>query len=211
MRKLLFTIVISLASLFSGAAQAYQYTYVSQVFDVEFNSYQGGPGGGGQVTIQPSFILASIYSPTLLAAGASWVPGTSLKMERFVDNMVVQTLTFPDVNADPGMPPGSVWNPNYAVNFSIGAVDANGLPTLWDISLQRQLNTPTGREDLNNFFISNVGDSVSGGYQGFAEFSGASGAPGTWTMGVAAVPEPETYAMLVAGLGLVGAVARRRQ
>jgi hypothetical protein len=28
---------------------------------------------------------------------------------------------------------------------------------------------------------------------------------------VAAVPEPETYAMLMAGLGLVGCVARRRK
>ena len=28
---------------------------------------------------------------------------------------------------------------------------------------------------------------------------------------VAPVPEPETYAMLLAGLGLIGAVARRRQ
>ncbi len=29
--------------------------------------------------------------------------------------------------------------------------------------------------------------------------------------GVSAVPEPETYAMLLAGLGLVGAIARRRK
>jgi hypothetical protein len=28
---------------------------------------------------------------------------------------------------------------------------------------------------------------------------------------VAAVPEPETYAMLLAGLGLMGAIARRRK
>jgi hypothetical protein len=28
---------------------------------------------------------------------------------------------------------------------------------------------------------------------------------------VTAVPEPETYAMMLAGLGLVGAVARRRK
>lgn len=33
------------------------------------------------------------------------------------------------------------------------------------------------------------------------------GSPGT----IAAVPEPETYAMLLAGLGLLGAIARKRQ
>jgi hypothetical protein len=33
--------------------------------------------------------------------------------------------------------------------------------------------------------------------------------PGAWT--VAAVPEPETYAMLLAGLGVLGAAAKRRK
>jgi hypothetical protein len=35
-------------------------------------------------------------------------------------------------------------------------------------------------------------------------------ANGTLTYAVAAVPEPETYAMLLAGLGLIGGIARRR-
>jgi hypothetical protein len=34
---------------------------------------------------------------------------------------------------------------------------------------------------------------------------------GNWSATVTAVPEPETYAMLLAGLGLMGVVARRRQ
>ena len=33
---------------------------------------------------------------------------------------------------------------------------------------------------------------------------------GEWRLQIAAVPEPETYAMLLAGLGFVGAIARRR-
>jgi len=33
---------------------------------------------------------------------------------------------------------------------------------------------------------------------------------GVYAGAIAAVPEPETYAMLLAGLGLMGAVVRRR-
>ena len=46
-----------------------------------------------------------------------------------------------------------------------------------------------------------------GVYEGIVE-----GNPGTWTSStVAAIPEPETYAMLLAGLGLLGFAARRRK
>lgn len=34
---------------------------------------------------------------------------------------------------------------------------------------------------------------------------------GQWRLNIAAVPEPETYAMFLAGLGIMGAVARRRK
>ena len=44
-------------------------------------------------------------------------------------------------------------------------------------------------------------------------FKNSLNSTGSWTGGitVAAVPEPETYAMLLAGLGLIGFSARRRQ
>ncbi len=41
-------------------------------------------------------------------------------------------------------------------------------------------------------------------------FASAGGASYGGNIGVTAVPEPETYAMLLAGLGLMGAIARRR-
>ena len=37
------------------------------------------------------------------------------------------------------------------------------------------------------------------------------GSVGRYAMAVAPIPEPETYAMLLAGLGLVGFIARRRK
>jgi hypothetical protein len=47
------------------------------------------------------------------------------------------------------------------------------------------------------------------GYGSVMAASGDVGNPGQFIL--AAVPEPETYAMLLAGLGIVGAVARRRR
>ncbi len=54
-----------------------------------------------------------------------------------------------------------------------------------------------------------VGDSVRdiGGIAGSVGYNAL--APGTWT--VTSVPEPETYAMMIAGLGLLGFLARRRK
>jgi len=206
MRNLFFAICISLASLFGGSAHAYQYNYVSAVFPVEFTSIRGD-----FTVTQYSVITAHIFTPTLLTAGSTWAPGTEIRMFRFSgDSLMEQALIYPDPNADPTRPPGSVWNPNYTVTMNIGAVDANGLPTLFDLSLQRQLRTPPGFEDISDLFISNTGARASGGYETYTSFGGATTMPGTWTMGAAPVPEPETYAMLLAGLGLIGAVARRR-
>ena len=207
MRKLLIAMCISLASLVGGGAHAYQYNYVSQVIPVEHTSYRGN-----FTFTHYSVITLQILTPTLLTAGSSWAPGTVIYMNRYSNDNPThpQQLTYPDPNADPNFPPGSVWNPNWTLTMDIGAVDANGLPTVWDIGLLRQLHTPEGREDISILSTSNNGDRAQGGYETYYYFEGAVTSPGTWTMGVAAVPEPETYAMLLAGLGLVGAVARRR-
>jgi hypothetical protein len=45
----------------------------------------------------------------------------------------------------------------------------------------------------------------------FGQYGAASSYAGNLNVTLAPVPEPETYAMLLGGLGLVGAVARRRK
>lgn len=50
-----------------------------------------------------------------------------------------------------------------------------------------------------------TGSSMSNEYYSLAV------SPGDVGVGIAAVPEPETYAMMLAGLGLIGAMARRRK
>jgi predicted extracellular nuclease len=62
-----------------------------------------------------------------------------------------------------------------------------------------------GANDAKQWMLSSVGD-VEGSY---ASLSGAVASPGL-TSFAAPVPEPETYAMLLAGLGLIGFMARRR-
>lgn len=63
-----------------------------------------------------------------------------------------------------------------------------------------------GANNVSLWALSSVGD-VEGSWRSVA---GTIGSPGQ-TSFAAAVPEPETYAMMVAGLCVVGAMARRRR
>lgn len=63
-----------------------------------------------------------------------------------------------------------------------------------------------GANDVSLWVLSSVGD-LEGSYLSLA---GDIGSPGQ-TSFITSVPEPETYAMLLGGLGLVGWMARRRR
>src|SRR6476660_1734347 len=73
--------------------------------------------------------------------------------------------------------------------------------------------SPAEQTQLNNTIANNAGTEV---FSTGATFANAQGGPETISAlhllgGVAAVPEPETYAMMLAGLGLMGFIARRRK
>lgn len=78
--------------------------------------------------------------------------------------------------------------------------------------------TPGWAEDTS---IGLIGTNMTIGSQTFAYVIGYNDSAGTASLGdwddmvigvnIAAIPEPETYAMLLAGLGLMGFVARRRK
>lgn len=63
---------------------------------------------------------------------------------------------------------------------------------------------------LNGVGFSTIPGLVDGS-DAFVAYSPATGLEGTGTLTLAPVPEPTTYAMLLAGLALMGTVARRRR
>ena len=80
-----------------------------------------------------------------------------------------------------------------------------GGPRTQNVSGRAITAAALGANDATQWMLSSVGD-TEGSYKSLSD---AVGSPGV-TAFAAAVPEPETYAMLLAGLGLIGFVARRR-
>lgn len=92
----------------------------------------------------------------------------------------------------------------YAGKTTFGSTLGNGLKqasagSLSDVMEIMYINSPAG--GVGNATYSQVFD---GAYAVQAYFDGTS-------FHIAAVPEPEAYAMFLAGLGMVGAIARRRR
>ncbi len=92
--------------------------------------------------------------------------------------------------------------------FQIFSVDANGLPTDWNIMLQGDAGYT--RHTYSNFETTPATDKIYGYSEYGYDWSGQTTNPGQWSV-VSVVPEPETYAMMLAGLGLIGLISRRRQ
>jgi len=213
LKKSIASIVLTLALLPTAAQAVYKYEYTGNSFPVTSTSWLAVTpfNPNGEVTID-SIVTATIYSPTWLTAGSVLTSGMSFAItgsNSFNTEILEHFFTPPNpVPINPSCGPGTPCNPYNVGTFSIGAVDALGRPTEWNLGIDFSYRAPTGRLYSRSFATSSSQDSVAGGYEGFVSFTGAlTNHPGSWT--VSSVPEAETYLLLLAGLALLGLFLRK--
>ncbi|WP_229259085.1 discoidin domain-containing protein [Duganella flavida] len=130
--------------------------------------------------------------------GASWNAGTGGPQWVQVDLLDTKQITAISYLTNQ-LPDGHSWQKIFISNTAIGDNWTSLTPSL-TFEGDTVANTP----------ISFSFGAISGRYVEIVAYN-----EGSWTAlqtaSITAVPEPETYAMMLAGLGLVGAIARRRK
>ncbi len=205
--------VLSIAGLMligfsSVAASAYQYTYSGNTITGTLTNYH--PFEPQPYVTTEDFtgaIFVSFTSQTLLT-GPLDMTG--------IDSFMMGGETTPSFYGNGTITGNWVYPypfPTVAYNsygeFNIYSVDANGLPTDWNIKMFGDAGYT--RHTYSNFETTPNIDKIYGYSEYGYEWTGETVLnKGQWIV-TAVVPEPETYAMLLAGLGMVGFVARRRQ
>lgn len=192
--KKLFTAV----ALLTVAALSHASTNVALGATVSISGPDFGNSGswGGSSPAPLSSVVDGVYLPN----GTQWNTGTVFWSGAYDADSV--TITLAGTASVSSLTLQADNNDDYLVRYLDTADTWHSLTT---ISPHRSWGMDMGYATLSSpvlakaFSISAVGGD---GYYSVSEFQ---------ANGVMAVPEPETYAMLLAGLGVMGAVARRRK
>jgi PEP-CTERM motif len=198
MKKLLCAFSLSVAAASAQAA--------SFVVDAFLHSYNGGAGTGldtGLFFNAGDELSSSTSVHDLWSAGAlpRWSNADGLGVTAITD---LSGNLFATLGDESGQAPGTLIGTNFGLyttaqgSFNYGTlVGQVGTGALFKIGtfLDDYVVTSTGTLKLY-YWDSNAGDNANSVL--------------AITVGALPVPEPETYAMLLAGFGLLGFVARRR-
>lgn len=196
------------------ASAAYQYEYTGNPFTTIFNSHilLPDPPYVWEVSLpQQEYISVVFTSNTLLTTSSTFSDITGFSITAVNPDNTRKLLYPSPFPTDPsGHVPG-MGDMVYNGVFTISSVDANGLPTGWNISIDHNYHAPTGRFTQTFIQTSTNQELTFGGYEGFTDYHGElNNNPGTWRV-ASVVPEPETYSMLLSGLGLIVYAARRKK
>jgi hypothetical protein len=194
--------------MLGGPARAdwYQYTFNSTAFNIQ--SFSVRSPGQNEFNV-PGQLHIEFYTWTPLTGPATADDIIGFKMSVWGGGPAnLASLTWPLEPTGCQIPAGCY---ETASRFSIGSLDANGLPTIWDLYLRQDFRT-TGFSESFAIESSQAGGSLYRDaptyYSNSGSYSTAAGElGGVWTL--ALVPEPESYALMLAGLLVVGGVARR--
>lgn len=191
MRKIM-GLAVALALIAPLQAAATTTVYEVKALD---NSTSGGVGLAVSVFAGQSFSVSADIND-LWNAGPlpRWSNADGL-------NAVLLSTGAADVNGD---------NPNVTAGNKIGDV----LPFWTQNGLTAPYGTLVGQWGNGDYFTvgtTYTGTAVDNTLNLFYFDSNTGGNRGSILASVTAIPEPETYAMLLAGLGLVGFIARRRK
>lgn len=207
-QKLVFAIFTICISLFSSASYAlYQYTYSGSTINGTLTNYHVFEPEPYTTTEDFSgAIFIQFTSPTLLTGATdltnigSFMMGGETTPSYYGNGTITGNWVYPY--------PYQVSAYHSYGEFQIAAADANGLPTDWNIKMQGDEGYT--RHTYSNFESTPSTDKIFGYSEYGYEWSGQTTNQGQWSV-VSVVPEPETYAMLLAGLGLMAYVIRRRK
>lgn len=201
------SLFILLTGLNSYAAN-YEYIYTSNPFHTVNNTYPLGSGPESEIDTNDFFQLKILSDVALENTQGYSTEGYLYNASfEFVVDGISHFTRFPGLYSDA----------NVNTQISFNEFDSNGVPTSWnlftqELDLYRELPV---RETL--YFGSNNGENLFGKsirtsdyfYQVTAESSG-----GQWqfinNVPVSTVPEESVYPMLLAGLGIIGFVSRRK-
>lgn len=190
--------LLTAAALLTVAALSHASTNVALGAAVSISGPDFGNSGswGGSSPAPLSSVVDGVYLPN----GTQWNTGTVFWSGAYDADSV--TITLAGTASVSSLTLQADNNDDYLVRYLDTADTWHSLTT---ISPHRSWGMDMGYATLSSpvlakaFSISAVGGD---GYYSVSEFQ---------ANGVMAVPEPETYAMLLAGLGVMGAVARRRK
>jgi len=220
LRTALMGCLITVTSLFATATSA------ATTWTDWTSATVGNPGSaagtlnGVQVTYSGE-VGGSVLNGTsnIWAPNSSFIGGTVTTSPSVVSDDIRLNGTFTGTNTLTFGTP--LVNPVFAI-WSLGAP---GLPATFTFNATPTLEAGGPNSQFGGQTITVLGNVVSGSEgNGVVQFTGTFGSISwtntfenfyAFTVGlngpIGAVPEPETYAMLLAGLGLLGFAARRRQ